>query len=120
MTVGGTLAEARRQAGLTVLAVSSDTCIRETVIRAIERDDFTLCGGNFYARGHIRSIARVVGIDPEPLIAAYDDEHGGAPQAMPVGQAFEPEIPIRFRERRAPTGRPRWPWCSSSWSATWS
>lgn len=102
MTIGGTLAEARRQAGLTVIAVSSATCIRETVIRAIERDDFTLCGGNFYSRGHIRSIARVVGIDPEPLVAAFDDEHGGAPQALPLGQAFEPEIPIRFRERRPP------------------
>jgi cytoskeletal protein RodZ len=102
VTVGGTLAEARRQAGLTIIQVSADTRIRETVVRAIERDDFTMCGGNFYARGHIRSIARVIGIDPEPLVATYDDEHGGAPQALPAGQAFEPEIPIRFRERRAP------------------
>jgi cytoskeletal protein RodZ len=102
VTIGGTLAKARQEAGLTVTDVSGRTRIRETVINAIERDDYTLCGGNFYARGHIRSIARVAGIDPEPLIGEYDDAHGGAPQAIPARQAFEPETPVRFRERRAP------------------
>lgn len=102
MTIGGTLAKARQEAGLTVSQMADRTRIRETVIHAIERDDYTLCGGNFYARGHIRSIARVAGIDSEPLIAEYDDAHGGSPQAIPARQAFEPEIPVRFRERRAP------------------
>jgi cytoskeletal protein RodZ len=102
VTIGGTLAKARQEAGLTVTQVAGRTRIRETVINAIERDDYTLCGGNFYARGHIRSIAKVAGIDPEPLIGEYDDAHGGSPQAIPARQAFEPETPVRFRERRAP------------------
>lgn len=102
MTIGGTLAKARQEAGLTVAQVAAKTRIRETVINAIERDDYTLCGGNFYTRGHIRSMARAAGIDPEPLIAEYDDAHGGSPQAIPARQAFEPETPVRFRERRAP------------------
>lgn len=102
MTIGGTLAKARQEAGLTVSQVSDRTRIRETVIQAIERDDYTLCGGNFYARGHIRSIARVTGIDPEPLIGEYDDAHGGSPQAIPAAQAFQPETPVRIRERRSP------------------
>jgi cytoskeletal protein RodZ len=100
--IGESLVAAREAAGLTVSQVAERTRIRETVIRAIERDDYTLCGGNFYARGHIRSIARVNGIDPAPLITAYDDAHGGSPQAIPARQAFEPETPVRFRERRAP------------------
>ncbi|GAA2575579.1 helix-turn-helix domain-containing protein [Actinomadura fulvescens] len=82
--------------------VSLQTRIRETVIRAIERDDFTACGGNFYARGHIRSISRVIGIDPEPLVREYDEMHGGAPQPVSAATAFEPETPVAFRERRAP------------------
>jgi cytoskeletal protein RodZ len=102
VTIGGTLAKARQDAGLTVSQVSDRTRIRETVIQAIERDDYTLCGGNFYARGHIRSIARVIGVDPEPLIGEYDDAHGGSPQAIPAWQAFEPETPVRIRERRSP------------------
>jgi cytoskeletal protein RodZ len=102
LTIGGTLAKARREAGLTITQVADRTRIRETVINAIERDDYTLCGGNFYTRGHIRSIARVSGLDPEPLIGEYDEAHGGSPQAIPARQAFEPETPVRFRERRAP------------------
>ena len=32
-------------------------------------DDFTLCGGDVYARGHVRTIAKVVGADPDALVA---------------------------------------------------
>ncbi|WP_018655123.1 helix-turn-helix domain-containing protein [Actinomadura flavalba] len=102
MSIGETLAEERRQAGLTVTQVSHQTRIRESVIRAIEKNDFTSCGGNFYARGHIRSIARVVGADPEPLVRAFDDANGGAPAPVSVLTAFEPERPVAFKERRAP------------------
>jgi Helix-turn-helix domain len=70
--IGGALAGARSEAGLTVDQVSERTRIRATIIRAIERDDYAVCGGNFYARGHIRAIARVVGTDPAPLIEQYD------------------------------------------------
>jgi len=79
--IGQTLAEARHQAGLTVAEVSERTRIRETIIRAIEDDDYSACGGDFYARGHIRSIAKVVGTDPEPLIREYDTAHR-APGAL--------------------------------------
>jgi cytoskeletal protein RodZ len=102
VSIGETLATKRQDAGLTVTQVSERTRIRETVIRAIEHDDFGLCGGNFYARGHVRSIARVIGMDAEPLVREYDDTHGGAPQAVSLAVAFEPETPVRFRERRSP------------------
>jgi hypothetical protein len=73
--IGETLAEARRQTGLTVAQVSQRTRIRQTIIRAIEDDDYAACGGDFYARGHIRSIARTVGADSEPLIQEYDQHY---------------------------------------------
>lgn len=101
MSVGDALAQARSQAGLTTAQVSESTCIRETIIRGIERDDFSACGGDFYARGHIRSIARVVGLDPDALVQEYDLTHG-APQAMTAADVFEPSTPIRLRERRSP------------------
>src|SRR5215467_14802361 len=75
VSVGDELAAARRQAGLTITQVSQRTCIRETIIRGIERGDYSACGGDFYARGNIRSIARAVGADPEPLIHEYDETH---------------------------------------------
>jgi cytoskeletal protein RodZ len=99
VSIGDTLAEARRQAGLTVTQVSQQTRIRETIIRGIERGDFSACGGDFYARGHIRSIARVVGVDPDALIAEYDAAHG-APHSIRAAEVFEPSTPIRLKERR--------------------
>ena len=99
MAIGDTLAEARRQAGLTITQVSHQTRIRETIIRGIERGDFSACGGDFYARGHIRSIARVIGIDPDMLIREYDAAHG-APHAIRAAEVFEPSTPIQMKERR--------------------
>ncbi len=100
MSIGDTLAEARRQSGLTVTQVSERTRIRETIIRGIEQNDFSACGGDFYTRGHIRSIASVVGLDPEPLIQEYDAAHG-APQPTRAADVFEPATPLRIKERRS-------------------
>ncbi len=99
MGIGDTLADARRQAGLTITQVSQQTRIRESIIRSIEQGDFSPCGGDFYARGHVRSIAAVVGTDPVPLIREYDEEHG-PPGAMRASQVFEPATPIKIREPR--------------------
>jgi hypothetical protein len=103
VTIGDDLAAARRHAGLTITQVSQRTCIRETIIRGIEHDDFAGCGGDFYARGHIRSIARAVDAVPEPLIREYDATQG-APQGITAAEIFEPATPIKLRERR----RPNW------------
>jgi transcriptional regulator with XRE-family HTH domain len=102
VSIGDTLAESRRQAGLTITQVSQRTRIRESIIRGIEQGDFSACGGDFYARGHIRSIAGAVGVDPAPLIKEYDDEHG-APGGITAADVFEPSTPIRIRERRSPS-----------------
>ncbi len=99
MSIGDTLADARRQTGLTISQVSQRTRIRESIIAAIEKGDFSPCGGDFYARGHIRSVASVVGVDPVPLIREYDEEHG-PPAAMRAAQVFEPATPIKIREPR--------------------
>ena len=58
--------------GLSINEVSRQTRIREAVIWGIELDNYALCGGDFYARGHIRAIAQVVGIDSVPLIQEFD------------------------------------------------
>jgi len=71
------------------------------IIRGIERDDFSACGADFYARGHIRAIAHAVGVDGEPLVAEYDSSHG-TPQATTAAGFPGPSAPFRFRERRRP------------------
>ena len=102
MSIGEDLADARRRAGLTVSQVSQQTRIRESIIRDIEQGDFTACGGDFYARGHIRSIAGAVGTDPVPLISEYDADHGPM-GPLRAADVFEPSKPIKIRERRSPS-----------------
>jgi cytoskeletal protein RodZ len=99
-TVGRALQQARIAAGLTVDDVSSATRVRIAIVHAIEADDFAPCGGDVYARGHIRTLARAVHRDPGPLIERYDAEHGGRPAPTPAAPLFEAE---RIRpERRGP------------------
>ncbi|WP_169801199.1 helix-turn-helix domain-containing protein, partial [Streptomyces kanamyceticus] len=76
-SIGQVLQQARVAAGLTVDEVSSSTRVRIPIVHAIEQDDFSRCGGDVYARGHIRTLARAAGVDPAPLLAQYDEGHGG-------------------------------------------
>ena len=103
MSIGATLAAARRHAGLSVAEVSRRTRVRETIIEGIEHDDYAACGGDFYARGHIRAIAEAVGTDPAPLIEEFDERWRSA-QEISAAEAFQPIMPLRKRERR----RVRW------------
>ncbi len=103
--LGEALAEARERAGLSVEQVAARTRIRGTLIRAIEGDNFALCGGAVYARGHIRSIGHVVGIDPEPLVAEFDRRYGSPVEASgAVAARYEPDATARseLRSRRPP------------------
>ncbi|MEU5070594.1 RodZ domain-containing protein [Streptomyces asoensis] len=99
-SIGRALRQARIAAGLTVDDVSTATRVRIAIVHAIESDDFAPCGGDFYARGHIRTLARAVRLDPAPLIERYDETHGGRPAPTPAAPLFEAE---RIRpERRGP------------------
>jgi Helix-turn-helix domain len=93
VNIGGALGEARSEAGLTITEVSKRTRIRETIIRDIERDDYSACGGDFYARGHIRAIARVVGADPVPLIEQYDSARVPPPERATENHARADPVP---------------------------
>src|SRR5260370_30996119 len=90
---------------MTVGEVSQDTRVTETIIRGIEQDDYVACGGDFYARGHIRAIARAVGEDPVPLVDEFDSTWRSA-QELTAAEAFKPGMPLRKRERR------RVPWAA--------
>ena len=100
MSIGQALSDARQRSGLSVEQVAAATRVRQTVIKAIEQDDFTLCGGDFYARGHIRNIARTVGADPTPLLSEFDSGHDD-PDNSPTKTIYESEA-RQVRLRRGP------------------
>jgi cytoskeletal protein RodZ len=54
------LQQAREAAGLSVEQISSLTSIRSAVIKDLESNSVNLSGGIAYARGHIRTISRVL------------------------------------------------------------
>jgi cytoskeletal protein RodZ len=88
---------------MTVSEVSQSTRVTEPIVRGIEQDDYAACGGDFYARGHIRAIAHAVGTDPAPLIDEFDWA-SRSEQEITAAEAFQPSVPPRKRERR----RVRW------------
>lgn len=114
LTLGTALRAAREAAGLSVEQVSADTRIRATLVRDLEADRFASSGGSVYARGHIKSIASTLRIDPTPLLALFDQAQGTPtedlldpePLARPVtsfgGSAFASAAAALTPERRGP------------------
>lgn len=82
MAIGSALKAARESAGLSVQAVADQLRMRQTLVLAVEADDFGKCGGAVYARGHIRAIARVVGIDSDPLVSEFDAVYGNPSETI--------------------------------------
>jgi cytoskeletal protein RodZ len=74
MSLGSMITEARKSAGLSIEDLSASTNIRGSLLREMESDSFGNCGGETYARGHIRNIATKLGVDPKVLITAFEDE----------------------------------------------
>ncbi|HEU5033786.1 MAG TPA: RodZ domain-containing protein [Mycobacteriales bacterium] len=104
MSVGAALTRAREERGLAVEDVSAATRIRAGLIRSIEADEFDGCGGAVYARGHIRSIARVVGADADELVAEFDRAHADeAPPPLVPTPATDP-VAVAHADRK----RPNW------------
>ena len=75
MTLGEFLQQARENAGLSVDELAHIVNLRPGLIRAMESNDFLPCGGDTYARGHIRNIAQITRINSQELLAMYDAEH---------------------------------------------
>ncbi len=105
--IGPDLAAARTRLGLTVDELADRTRIRPHVIESIEVDDFTPCGGDFYARGHLRTLARVLGQDPDPLLERFDDRYATAP--INASRVFEAELATGMTgSMRRTVGGPNW------------
>ncbi len=105
--IGPELAAGRTRLGLTVDQLAERTRIRPHVIESIEVDDFAPCGGDFYARGHLRTLARVLGVDAAPLLTTYDERYADAP--INPRRVFEAELATGAGGSiRSTKGGPNW------------
>jgi cytoskeletal protein RodZ len=82
LTLGTEIRDAREHAGYTVEKIAEITRIRETLIKDIEADQFNSCGGNAYARGHIRTIAKVLNLNADLLIEKFAQTTGDFDRPM--------------------------------------
>ncbi|HUW78456.1 MAG TPA: RodZ domain-containing protein [Candidatus Nanopelagicaceae bacterium] len=82
MTIGSTIRAARENANISLAELSEKTRLRQTLLSGIERDDFSACGGNVYARGHLRNIARLIGLDSAELVAEFDSTYASDAESL--------------------------------------
>ena len=74
MSLGSMITKARKDAGLSIDDLSAATNIRGTLLREMESNNFSQCGGETYARGHLRNIAIKLNVDPQDFLTAFEDE----------------------------------------------
>ncbi|HEU4709833.1 MAG TPA: helix-turn-helix domain-containing protein [Methylophilaceae bacterium] len=71
LMLGPRLEQTREAAGLTREDVSNRLRLSPRQIKALESDDFTVLPEAMITRGFIRNYARLLELDPEPLLEAY-------------------------------------------------
>lgn len=109
VVIGNFLRRGREDLGLSVDDLADRTRIRPHVIESLEVDDFSPCGGDFYVRGHLRTLSRVLNLDADELVRRYDNVYS-APEVN-ARQVFAAERASKLagaggRSRR--DGAPRW------------
>jgi cytoskeletal protein RodZ len=75
MTTGSELRDRREDAGLSIETLANATSIRGGLITEMEANNFKHCGGDTYARGHLKNIAIRLGLDPQHFVELYNEEH---------------------------------------------
>jgi len=75
MNLGEVLNSARTAAGISLEDLAAITSVRAGLLLEMERNDFSHCGGDIYARGHLRNIAPKLGLDAAQLVELYNEEH---------------------------------------------
>lgn len=68
---GRRLRVARQARGLELDRIATELHLRPAMIESLEQDDYDALPGEVFVVGYIRKYARVVELDPEPLLAAY-------------------------------------------------
>ena len=82
MSLGSVIRQARIDAGLSIDDLSERTSIRAGLLKEIESNDFTKCGGETYARGHLRNIAPLLKMDAGVLLELYENEQSMQPRRI--------------------------------------
>ena len=70
--VSSDLRTAREQSGATLQEMAARTKIKVSFLQAIERGEFELLPGEFFARAFLRTYARELHLSGDTILQAYD------------------------------------------------
>src|SRR5690606_27396763 len=87
-TVGQQLRQAREKRSLSIEQVARATHMRLHYIRAMEEGNFEAMPSMTQARGFLRTYARFLDLDPEPLLDILNRSHQGQPDELPPAPVY--------------------------------
>ena len=82
MTLGSMISKARKDASFSIEDLAALTNLRTALLREMEENDFSHCGGDTYARGHVRNIARKLGANEDEFLRTFDEEQASVKRTM--------------------------------------
>jgi cytoskeleton protein RodZ len=98
--VGAELSAARQERGLGLQEVAQQLKFGLRQLEALEADRFEELPGGTFARGMVRSYARLLKIDPEPLLARLAGRFD-APDSNQLAARFSQPVPFSDAGRRS-------------------
>jgi cytoskeleton protein RodZ len=98
--VGAELAAARQERGLGLPEVAQQLKFGVRQLEALEADRFGDLPGGTFARGMVRSYARLLKVDPEPLLARIAGRFD-APDSNQLAARFSQPVPFSDAGRRS-------------------
>jgi cytoskeleton protein RodZ len=99
-SVGAALSAARQELGLGLSEVSQQLKFGLRQLEALEADRFDQLPGGTFARGMVRNYARLLKIDPDPLLARIADRYD-APDSNQLAARFSQPVPFSDNARRS-------------------
>jgi cytoskeleton protein RodZ len=85
MRLGEVLAAKRGERGLTIEQAATATGIRAHYLGALESDELERLASPVYAKRHLTTYARFLGLDPDPLVKLLKTEASDPSRHLRIG-----------------------------------
>ncbi len=113
--IGEQLSTARNQLGITISDAAARLRIRSMFVEALEREDWATVGEFVYVRGFLKNYARLLGLDPTPLIEQLaEDYRPEVPAPQPTQETYNPVTFVSARQDDAVQSKRWFPWLLGS------
>jgi len=99
--IGAQLRQAREAQGLAIDDVALQLKFAPRQIESLEQERFDRLPGPTIARGMVRNYARLLKIDPEPLVVRLAPRVESPPDANQIAQRFRQEVPFSDSAKRS-------------------